>query len=205
LAGQADIENKFTVGRAVLAHEGTLERFTGDAVMIFFNDPMPIPDPAVRAIQMALDMRARLQELCACWCKIGHELDFGIGIAQGYATIGAIGFEGRWDYAAVGTVTNLASRLCGEAEAGKVLVSQRIANAVEPYTELEEVPDLFLKGFSRRVIAYRLGGCETLNQCVLAPKSSLLPHPTTLGHPLRSYARCDHTAPAPRSSSSLAA
>jgi adenylate cyclase len=146
------------VGRTALAHEGTLERFTGDGIMVFFNDPVPIPDPAQRAAQMALEMRTRLQALCSCCRRIGHELDFGIGIAQGYATIGAIGFEGRWDYAAIGTVTNLASRLCTEAEAGKIFVSQRVASAIEARVELEEEPDLVLKGFSRRVIAYTLVG-----------------------------------------------
>jgi adenylate cyclase len=159
-------EYQAEVGRAALAYEGTLERFTGDGVMIFFNDPVPIPDPAQRAVQMALDMRTRLQVLCARWRKIGHLLDFGIGIAQGYATIGAIGFEGRWDYAAIGTVTNLASRLCGEAEAGQILVSQRVANAVETSAELEEVADLVVKGFLRRVSAYSVvGGKSASSEC----------------------------------------
>jgi class 3 adenylate cyclase len=103
------------MGRLILAHEGTLERFTGDGMMIFFNDPVPVPNPGERAIRMALAMRDRVGELLDKWRRRGYELDFGVGIAQGYATIGAIGFEGRWDYGAIGTVTNLAARLCGEA------------------------------------------------------------------------------------------
>ncbi|HJW76511.1 MAG TPA: response regulator, partial [Thermoleophilia bacterium] len=103
------------MGRLILAHEGTLERFTGDGMMIFFNDPVPVPDPAPRAVRMAVAMRERVAGMIVTWRQQGYELDFGIGIAQGYATIGAIGFEGRMDYGAIGTVTNLAARLCGEA------------------------------------------------------------------------------------------
>ncbi|MGH7473401.1 MAG: response regulator, partial [Candidatus Methylomirabilales bacterium] len=113
------------MGKLILAHEGTLERFTGDGMMIFFNDPVPMPDPEERAIRMALAMRDRVAELIVTWRKRGYELDFGVGIAQGYATIGAIGFEGRWDYGAIGTVTNLAARLCGEAKPGQILISKR--------------------------------------------------------------------------------
>ena len=98
------------MGQVILAHEGTLERFTGDGMMVFFNDPVPVPDPARRAVRMVMTMRERLQELTAKWKKSGFDLEFGAGIAQGYATIGAIGFEGRWDYGAIGTVTNLAAR-----------------------------------------------------------------------------------------------
>src|SRR6266542_360975 len=100
------------MGRLILEHEGTLERFTGDGMMIFFNDPVPVPDPAERAIRMAVAMRERVDELLVKWRRRGYDLDFGIGIAQGYATIGAIGFEGRMDYGAIGTVTNMAARLC---------------------------------------------------------------------------------------------
>ena len=106
------------MGELILAHEGTLERFTGDGMMIFFNDPVPVPNPQERAVRMAVAMRERVDELMRGWRKRGYELDFGVGIAQGYATIGAIGFEGRLDYGAIGTVTNLAARLCGEAQAG---------------------------------------------------------------------------------------
>ena len=106
------------MGKLIIEHEGTLEHFAGDGMMIFFNDPVPVPNPAERAVRMALAMRERVKELTVKWRKLGYELDFGVGIAQGYATIGAIGFEGRWEYGAIGTVTNLAARLCGEAKPG---------------------------------------------------------------------------------------
>ena len=115
------------MGTLIMEHEGTLERFTGDGMMIFFNDPVLVPDPAERAIRMALAMRERVHHLVRVWQKRGYDLALGVGIAQGYATIGAIGFEGRWDYGAIGTVTNLAARLCGEAKGGQILVSSRVA------------------------------------------------------------------------------
>ena len=144
------------MGKLVLQHEGTLERFTGDGMMIFFNDPVRVSNPAERAILMALVMRERVLDLTVRWRKLGYELDFGVGIAQGYATIGAIGFEGRWDYGAIGTVTNLASRLCGEARAGQVLVSKRFLGTVEDQVEVEHVGELTLKGFQRPVTAYNI-------------------------------------------------
>ena len=107
------------MGQLILAHEGTLERFTGDGMMVFFNDPVPVPDPAARATRMALAMRDRVAALAAGWRRRGYDLAVGIGIAQGYATLGAIGFEGRLDYGAIGTVTNLAARLCAEAAGGQ--------------------------------------------------------------------------------------
>src|SRR5262249_9261954 len=119
------------MGQLILAHEGTLERFTGDGMMIFFNDPVVVPNPSERAIRMAVAMRDRVKDLAVRWEKLGYELDVGVGIAQGYATIGAIGFEGRWDYGAIGTVTNLAARLCGEAKGGQILVSRRLASSAE--------------------------------------------------------------------------
>jgi len=142
------------MGKLVLAHEGTLERFTGDGMMIFFNDPVPVPNPAERAIQMAVAMRDRVKELSAVWRKRGYDLAVGVGIAQGYATIGGIGFEGRWDYGAIGTVTNLAARLCGEAKGGQILVSSRVAGALEEMIEVEELGPLVLKGFARPVPAF---------------------------------------------------
>jgi adenylate cyclase len=144
------------MGRLILAHEGTLERFTGDGMMVFFNDPVPIPDPGERALRMALAMRDRIQELSLRWRKRGYELDIGVGIALGYATIGAIGFEGRWDYGAIGSVTNLAARLCGEAKPGQILVPQRLLATVEGLVEVEPVGDLALKGFHRPVTAYNI-------------------------------------------------
>jgi class 3 adenylate cyclase len=124
--------------------------------MIFFNDPVPVPDPAQRALRMALEMRERVALLAQGWHKRGFDLDFGIGIAQGYATIGAIGFEGRWDYGAIGTVTNLAARLCGEAKAGQILISRRVIATVDDLVEAEPVGELSLKGFSRPVTAFNV-------------------------------------------------
>jgi class 3 adenylate cyclase len=141
------------MGRLVLEHEGTLERFTGDGMMIFFNDPVPVPDAAVRAVRMAVAMRERVAELIGKWKKQGFELDLGVGIAQGYATIGAIGFEGRLDYGAIGTVTNLAARLCGEARPGQILVARRMLAQLEGLVEVEESGELTLKGFHRPVPA----------------------------------------------------
>src|SRR2546427_6548957 len=144
------------MGKLILAHEGTLERFTGDGMMIFFNDPVPVPNPAERAIRMALEMRERVGELSLAWRKLGYELQFGVGIAQGYATIGAIGFEGRWDYGAIGTVTNLAARLCGEAQPGQILISLRLLAKADALVETEPVGDLALKGFLKPVPVYNV-------------------------------------------------
>ena len=144
------------MGDLVLAHEGTLERFTGDGMMVFFNDPVPVSDPAERAIRMALAMRDRVGELTIKWQKRGYDLTLGVGIAQGYATIGAIGFEGRWDYGAIGTVTNLAARLCAEAKPGQILIPQRLLGAVDSLVEAEPVGELSLKGFHRAIPAYNV-------------------------------------------------
>jgi class 3 adenylate cyclase len=144
------------MGRLILEHQGTLERFTGDGMMIFFNDPVPVPDGPERAVRMAVAMRERVDELLVRWRKRGYELDFGVGIAQGYATIGAIGFEGRMDYGAIGTVTNLAARLCGEAKPRQILIPQRVMGAVDALVELEELGGLALKGFSRPVPAFNV-------------------------------------------------
>jgi class 3 adenylate cyclase len=148
------------MGRLILEHEGTLERFTGDGMMIFFNDPVPVPNPAERALRMALAMRERVEKLSAKWRRRGYDLALGIGIAQGYATIGAIGFEGRWDYGAIGTVTNLAARLCGEAKGNQILVSLRVAGEVEDMIETEEVGPLALKGFHKPVPAFSVLGMK---------------------------------------------
>ena len=148
------------MGKLILEHEGTLERFTGDGMMIFFNDPVPVADPAERAIRMALAMRERVRDLGRGWEKRGYDLALGVGIAQGYATIGAIGFEGRWDYGAIGTVTNLAARLCGEAQGGQILVSSRVASALEALIEVEEVGRLALKGFLRPIPTFSALGLK---------------------------------------------
>ena len=144
------------MGKLILAHEGTLERFTGDGMMIFFNDPLPVPDAGVRAARMAAEMQERVTTLTVKWRRLGYELGLGIGIAKGFATIGGIGFEGRWDYGAIGTVTNLAARLCGEAKGGEILVSTRLAAELEDLVEAEELAPLTLKGFARPIPALRL-------------------------------------------------
>jgi len=144
------------MGQVIMEHEGTLERFTGDGMMIFFNDPVPIDNPAERAVRMAVAMRARVAEMVARWRKRGYQLDWGVGIADGYATLGAIGFEGRWDYGAIGTVTNLAARLCGEAKPGQILISRRLAGTLEDMIETEPMGELSLKGFHRPVTAFNV-------------------------------------------------
>jgi adenylate cyclase len=144
------------LGELIFRYEGTLERFTGDGLMVFFNDPMPLDDPAQRAVEMALAMRDRVETLIEGWSRLGHDLGFGVGIAQGFASLGRIGYEGRFDYAAIGTVTNLAARLCGESDAGQVLVSQRVFSAVEDVAVGESVGALSLKGFSRPIRAFKV-------------------------------------------------
>jgi adenylate cyclase len=144
------------LGELIFRYEGTLERFTGDGLMVFFNDPIPLDDPANRAVEMALAMRDRVATLVDSWSRLGHDLGFGVGIAQGFATLGRIGYEGRFDYAAIGTVTNLAARLCGEADGGQVLVSQRVFSAVDDVAVGEAVGPLTLKGFSRPIRVFEV-------------------------------------------------
>ena len=148
------------MGQLVLEHEGTLERFTGDGMMVFFNDPVPVPNAAERTVRMALAMQKRVGELITSWRRMGYELELGIGIAQGYATIGAIGYEGRWDYGAIGPVTNLAARLCAEAKPGQILVSRRVLAAAPDLFEVEMVGELSLKGLQRPVTAYNVVGTK---------------------------------------------
>jgi class 3 adenylate cyclase len=167
-AETADPEEVMTVlreyhaemGVQILAHEGTLERFTGDGLMIFFNDPVPVPDAAQRALRMAVAIRDVAAALARQWQTRGYDLNVGIGIARGYATIGAIGFEGRMDYGAIGTVTNLAARLCGEAKPGQILVSQRVLTSLEAVVEVEPVGELSLKGFLRPVTTFNVLGLK---------------------------------------------
>jgi adenylate cyclase len=136
--------------------EGTVERFTGDGVMVWFNDPLPCPNPCERAARMGIEMRGSVSELAAGWRKRGHQLGFAIGAAHGYATLGRIGFERRFDYAAVGMVVNLAARLCGEATDGQILVDSKVYAAVENLVVMEPVGALTLKGFNRPVAAFSL-------------------------------------------------
>jgi adenylate cyclase len=144
------------MGELILAHEGTLERFTGDGIMIFFNDPVPVPDAPERAVRMATEMQQRMSALAGGWRRKGYTLQLGIGIAMGYATIGGIGFEGRIDYGAIGTVTNLAARLCGEAAGGEILLAPRVTAALGEAAAVESAGEFQLKGFARAVVASRV-------------------------------------------------
>jgi class 3 adenylate cyclase len=146
------------LGDLVYRFEGTLERFTGDGLMVFFNDPVPCDDAPLRSVRMGVAMRNRVSELAEGWRRRGHDLGFAVGIAQGYATLGRVGFGGRFDYAAIGTVTNLAARLCDVADAGKILVSQRVHAAVEDLVVSNQLSELQLKGFSRPITAHEILG-----------------------------------------------
>jgi class 3 adenylate cyclase/CheY-like chemotaxis protein len=144
------------LGPLITEHEGTVPHFAGDGILIFFNDPLPIDDPCGRAATMALAMQRAFAPLAERWGKLGHDLGLGIGIARGYATLGAVGYEGRFDYSAIGSVVNLAARLCGEAGGGQVLVDRRAKASLEERFALEPVEALTLKGFDRPVAAFRL-------------------------------------------------
>ncbi len=144
------------VGPQIHRHEGTLMHFMGDGLMILFNDPFPCPDPALRAVHLAVEMREAVGALASGWRRRGHEIGFGVGIAQGYATLGHVGFEDHIEYTAMGTVTNLAARLCDAARDGQVLINQRIAAAVDEAASLEEIGELPLKGLARPGIVYQV-------------------------------------------------
>jgi adenylate cyclase len=144
------------LGPLIHKHEGTLMRFTGDGLMVFFNDPLPCPDPAARAVRLAAEMRAAVAALATEWRKRGHEIGFGVGIAQGFATLGRIGFKDHIDYTAMGTVTNLAARLCDAAKDGQILISQRVAAEVEKAAALESIGEVPLKGLTRPGVVHRV-------------------------------------------------
>jgi adenylate cyclase len=144
------------IGKIIFEYGGTLERFAGDGVMAIFNDPVPVENPALQAVRMALDMRLAMATMIGRWRRLGHDLGFGIGIADGYATLGTIGFEGRFDYAAIGTVSNVASRLCDEAQPGQILISPRVLLAVEYAVTVESVGDFVLKGIRRPLTAHNV-------------------------------------------------
>jgi adenylate cyclase len=139
------------LGPLIHRYEGMIDSFTGDGLMVIFNDPVPCPDPALRAVRLAVEMRDAAALLTRSWAARGHEIGFGVGIAQGYATLGQIGFEGRSDYTAIGTVTNLAARLCTEARDNQILVTQRVAAALGELADLELLGNIELKGLSRPV------------------------------------------------------
>jgi class 3 adenylate cyclase len=148
------------LGDLVHRFEGTLERFIGDGLMVIFNDPLPCPDAAQRAVRMAVAMRGRVAQLAEEWSRRGYQLGLGIGISQGHATIGQIGFEGRSDYTAIGSVTNLAARLCGEAEPGQILISQRVYAATEDVVVADSIGELALRGFLQPARAYSVIGLD---------------------------------------------
>ena len=157
-----DVLNEYHSALGDLIHrfEGTLEHFAGDGLMVFFNDPLPCPDGPARAVRMAVAMRTRARDLAEGWTRAGHDLAFAMGIAHGYATLGQIGFDGRFDYAAIGTVTNLAARLCGEAAPWQILVSQRVHSATEDIVVSQPVGELTLRGFSKPVRAFGVEGLD---------------------------------------------
>jgi len=144
------------LGAIVHKHDGTVERFTGDGLMVLFNDPLQIPDPSLRAVKMCVEMREQMKGLIAAWRKRGHDIGFGMGVAYGYATLGQIGFEGRLDYSATGTVVNLAARLCAEAIDGQILVDGKVCNAIEGIAEVQPTGELKLKGLHRPVPAFNV-------------------------------------------------
>jgi len=149
-----------TLGALIDKFEGTIERFAGDGLLVLFNDPLPCADPSARAVRMAVEMRDQVAKLAAGWRAQGHELGFGIGIAHGYATLGCVGFEGRFQYSATGTVPNLASRLCDEARNGQILVDAKVHAQVKGLAEVESVGELRLKGFHRPVKVFNVRGLQ---------------------------------------------
>ena len=151
------------IGELVIKYSGTLERYAGDGVMVIFNDPVPVENPALQAVLMALDVRDAIGALTDRWRRLGHDIAFGIGIAQGFATLGTIGFEGRFDYAAIGTVSNVASRLCDEAKPGQILVSPRVLMAVEDTVTVEPVGEFALKGIRRPLAAHNVVAAKFVN------------------------------------------
>jgi adenylate cyclase len=162
------------LGPLVSQFEGTLDQFSGDGIMVFFNDPVPIPDPAQRAVKMAIAMRDAAATLTAAWRRRGRVLGFGSGIAQGYATLGQIGFADRSGYTAIGTVCNLAARLCAEAKDEQILIAQRVAVAVEGTIPLEEIGELTLKGLTQPVVAFNVPVASS-NVVVIRPDRARIP------------------------------
>ena len=146
------------VGPLIRKYEGTLDRFTGDGMMVFFNDPLPCPDAPDRAARLSIEMRDAVAALLPVWSKRGHKLGFGIGMAQGHATLGRIGFEDRFDYTAIGAVINLAARLCADAADGQILASGRLVAAIEATVDLEDLGERELRGMSRAVVVSNLRG-----------------------------------------------
>jgi class 3 adenylate cyclase len=149
-----------TLGRTVDDFGGTLEHFAGDGVMIFFSDPLPVDRPAERAVRMAIALQEAFTPIAQAWQKLGHDVGLGIGVAQGEATLGVIGFEQRWEYAAIGNVPNLAARLCGEARAGEIMLDAQVEHEIAALAYTEPVGPLQLRGFFQPVPAFRLKGMK---------------------------------------------
>ena len=149
------------IGEIIIKYNGTLERYAGDGVMVVFNDPVPVENPALQAVLMALELRNALGALTQTWSRLGHEIGFGIGIAHGFATLGTIGYEGRFDYAAIGTVSNVASRLCDAAKPGQILISPRVLTKVENVVKVEPVGEFELKGIRRPLAAYNVVAAQS--------------------------------------------
>jgi len=168
------------IGELLATHEGTLEHFAGDGVMVFFNDPAPVVGHELQAIDMALTLQERFGELAIAWHKRGTELGLGIGIAAGYATLGRIGFEGRYDYGALGPVTNLASRLSTHARPGQVLISPHVFAAVEHDVQAEAIGEIELKGFGRPITTYAVSAVRSRDSVYRATAAApLLPESRT--------------------------
>jgi len=149
------------IGEIIIKYGGTLERYAGDGVMVVFNDPVPVENPPLQAVLLALEVREAIGALTGKWRRFGHDIGFGIGIAHGFATLGTIGFEGRFDYAAIGTVSNVAPRLCDEAKPGQILISPRVLVAVEDAVMVEPVGEFELKGMRRPLAAYNVVSAVT--------------------------------------------
>ena len=150
------------VGEILRRFEATVGYFAGDSIMAYFNDPLPCPDPEARAVETAVAIRAAMADHIARWRKFGHDLGLGIGVAAGYATLGMVGFEGRFEYTPLGAVVNMAARLCGEARADQILISQRVYAATEELVEVEPIGELVLKGISKPTLAHNVVGLKAI-------------------------------------------
>jgi adenylate cyclase len=164
-------EYHVTLGALADKYEGTVERFTGDGLLVVFNDPVPCPDPCLQAVHMAVEMRDEMAKLSQKWSRLGHELGFGLGIAYGYATLGTIGYEGRLQYSVTGKVANLAARLCGEATDGQILIEINVRSAAEAHGEIKFIGELNLKGFTRPIKAFNVLKLKPISSS--APLSSI--------------------------------
>jgi adenylate cyclase len=165
-------EYHVTLGKLVDKYEGTVERFTGDGLLVVFNDPVPCPDPCLRALNMALEMRDEVGKLSQRWRRSGHDLGFGIGIAYGYATLGTIGYEGRLQYSVTGKVANLAARLCGEAKDGQILVDINVCSATEAHADIAFIGELSLRGFTRPMKAFNVQNLKLISSGLTGPPIS---------------------------------